>query len=290
MQRYQYLIGVIIGFALVLIPTHYVHAQSTPGISLGVISGATTEAGGKATFMVVLTTKPSANVILGLVSSDPMEGKLAVAAVTLSSANWNVPQTVAVTGVDDGDDDGDLLYTIITTPAISTDPTYNGANPADVTVINQDNDAAGFMITPISGDTTEAGGTATFTVKLSSRPQRNVNLGLTSSDLTEGTLSSGLLVFTPANWNTAQTVTVRGVDDPIADGKITYTIITAAAISGDSKYNGVDPANIPVFNVNNDTVSFVISPTAPMTTTEVGGTASFTIVPTSRPSADVTIN
>ena len=60
---------------------------------------------------------------------------------------------------------------------------------ADVAVTNTDNDAAGVTVTPIAGlTTTEAGGTATFTVVLTSQPTADVTIGLTSSDTTEGTV------------------------------------------------------------------------------------------------------
>ena len=74
-------------------------------------------------------------------------------------------------------------------------------------------------MTPTSGlTTTEAGGTATFTVVLTAQPTADVTIGLSSSDTTEGTVSPASLTFTGANWNTPQTVTVTGVDDLLADG------------------------------------------------------------------------
>ena len=47
---------------------------------------------------------------------------------------------VTVTGVDDGDVDGDVAYTIITASSVSDDPAYGGINPVDVAVINLDNE------------------------------------------------------------------------------------------------------------------------------------------------------
>jgi hypothetical protein len=117
-----------------------------------------------------------------------------------------------------------------------------------------DDDTAGFTISPISNNTTEAGGTGTFTVKLNSQPTANVTLGLTSSDTTEGTVSTPNLTFTANNWNVAQTVTVKGVDDVLIDGNIAYNIVTSAAISTDAKYNGFNPQDVAVANIDNDTV------------------------------------
>ena len=109
-----------------------------------------------------------------------------------------------MTGVNDDLDDGDVAYTIVTAAATSADANYNGINAADVSVTNTDNDAAGITVTPTSGlTTTEAVGTATFTVVLTSQPTADVTIGLSASDPTEGTVSSPSLTFTPANWNIA---------------------------------------------------------------------------------------
>ena len=61
---------------------------------------------------------------------------------------------MTVTGVDDALVDGNVAYTIVTAPATSTDPTYNGVDAADVAVTNTDNDAAGITVTPTAGLTT----------------------------------------------------------------------------------------------------------------------------------------
>src|SRR6186713_1419618 len=110
-------------------------------------------------------------------------------------------------------------------------------------------------VTPTTGlTTTEAGGTATFTVVLTTQPTADVTIGLTSSDTTEGTVLPASLVFTTANWNIAQTVTVTGVDDTLDDGNVTYTIVTAAVTSTDVTYNGVNPSDVTVTNTDNDAV------------------------------------
>ena len=120
---------------------------------------------------MALTTQPTADVTIALSTSDATEGTVAPASLTFTPANWNIAQTVTVTGVDDAVDDGDVTYSIVTAAATSADANYNGINAADVAVTNTDNDGSGITVTPISGlTTTEAGGTATFTVVLTSQP------------------------------------------------------------------------------------------------------------------------
>jgi hypothetical protein len=69
------------------------------------------------------------------------------------------------------------------------------------------------------------------------------------------------LSLTTANWNVAQTVTVTGVDDSSVDGNIAFTIVTAAATSTDSRYNGLNAANVSVTNNDDDTAGATISGT-----------------------------
>jgi hypothetical protein len=68
--------------------------------------------------------------------------------VVFTSANWNVPQTVTVTGLDDDLDDGNVAFTIVTGAGFGSDPAYSGLAVADVSVSNTDNDTAGILVNP----------------------------------------------------------------------------------------------------------------------------------------------
>jgi hypothetical protein len=263
--------------------------DDTANVIISPASGHTTEAGGIVTFTVVLSSQPSADVLIGLSSSDLTEGTVSPASLTFTSANWHASQAVTVKGVDDAVDDGDIKYKVVTT-ASSADALYGAIDPADVEVTNKDDDGAGVAVSPISGNTTEAGGTATFSVKLTSQPTANVTIPLSSSDLSEGTVSPASLTFTPAAWNTPQTVTVKGVDDQVDDGDVEYSIILAPAASTDPNYNGQNVADVAVVTVDDDTAGIIVAPTSGLVTTEAGGTASFTVKLNSQPTADVTID
>ncbi|MFZ1030213.1 MAG: Calx-beta domain-containing protein [Limnoraphis robusta] len=267
--------------------------NETPGITITPVNGLlTTEAGGSDSFEIFLNTEPVDDITIRISSSDITEGIVSTNAVTFTPDNWNIPQMVMVTGVDDNIDDDDILYTIITTPDITTtDPNYNRLNPADISVTNTDNDTAEIVVTPTSGlVTSEAGGSATFDVFLTSEPTANVILNLISSNTAEGILSRETLTFTPQNWQLTQRVTVTGVDDLIADGDINYSIITANAISSDGKYNGFNPEDIAVVNTDNETPGISISPTSGLVTNEAGETATFQVVLNTQPLDNVTLN
>ncbi len=260
--------------------------NDTSGFTVSAISGNTTEAGGTATFTVVLTAQPTADVSIGITSDDTTEGTVSAPSLTFTAGNWSTPQTVTVTGVNDDLDDGDIAYNIITAAATSADGNYNAINPADVAVTNTDNDASGFTVSAISGNTTEAGGTATATIVLTAQPTADVTVGITSSDTTEGTVSPASVTFTSGNWSTPQTITATGVNDDLDDGDIAYSLVTAAASSADGNYNGINPADVNVTNTDNDTSGFTVSAISG-NTTEAGGTATFTVVLTAQPTADV---
>ncbi|MEO8216430.1 MAG: Calx-beta domain-containing protein [Acidobacteriota bacterium] len=250
----------------------------------------TSEAGGTASFTVRLSSTPTSNVTINISSSDSSEGTVSQSSLTFTPANAFNPQTITVTGVDDTIIDGSVGYSIITAPAISTDPVYSGRDAADVSVSNLDNDVAGIIVTPASGlVTSEAGITATFTVRLSSTPSADVTIALSSSDTTEGTVSPASITFTPANWNQPQTVTVTGVDDTMADGNINYSVITAPASSADANFNGVNGSDVSVINNDNDSPGITVSPTSGLVTNEGGGIATFQVVLNTTPTSDVTI-
>ena len=263
------------------------------GITVSPVSGLTTSEGGDtAMFTVVLDSEPIAEVSIALSSSDTTEGTVTSVPLTFTAANWSQPQTVMILGVNDDVDDGDVTYTILTAAAVSDDANYQGYDAADVAVTNlDDGDEAGITVSPVLGLTTsEGGGTATFTVVLNSEPTAEVSIALSSSDTSEGTVTSLPLTFTAANWNQAQTVTITGVNDDVADGDIAYTILTAAAVSDDANYQGYDAADVAVTNLDDgDEVGVTVSPVLGLTTSEGGDTAMFTVVLESEPTAEVSI-
>src|SRR5690606_11737528 len=116
-----------------------------------------------------------------------------------------------------------------TVALISSDPSVDASNTATGTIT--DNDTAGVTVSPISGNTTEGGGTATFTMVLNSEPTGDVTIPLSSSDTDEGTLLGVTgVTFNSTNWDLPQTITVTGVDDSVVDGDSTYAIITGDVV------------------------------------------------------------
>lgn len=112
-----------------------------PGINVSPTSGlVTSEDGDSDTFSVVLASPPTANVTIGINSSDTTEGTVSDTTLIFTRTNWDVPRIVTVTGVDDGLTDGDVAYSVVVGIATSADSGYHGLNPPNVGVTNLDNE------------------------------------------------------------------------------------------------------------------------------------------------------
>lgn len=114
-------------------------------------------------------------------------------------------------------------------------------------------------VSAISGNTTEAGGSATFTTVLDSQPTAAVSIDLSSDDTSEGTVAPATLVFDDSNWDIPQVATVTGQDDDIVDGDITFNIITGSTVSSDPGYSGIVVIDVVVSNEDDD-----VAPPAPV--------------------------
>ena len=90
--------------------------------TVSVSEGATTE-----TFTVVLDVEPVGNVVFDITSADTGEATVSPATLTFTTGNWNNPQTVTVTGVDDFIIDGNQTTTVtVSVDSASTDDNYDG--------------------------------------------------------------------------------------------------------------------------------------------------------------------
>jgi streptogramin lyase len=259
---------------------------TNPAYMVAPTSLVTSETGTTANFSLVLNNQPTADVTVTLSSTMPGQGTLSQPVVTFTPANWNAAQTVTVTGLDDHLLNGDQTYQINGTAA-SADASYNGLTMAPVIIVNREADVAGLTVTPTAIQTSMTGGTASFAVALTSIPAGQVTVALASTNAAEGTLSQTSLTFNAADWNVAQTVTVTGQNDPSATGDVTYQI-TGSAASGDANYRGLTMTPVTVTNVF-PTAGFVVTPTS-LTTSELGTSASFSLVLTTQPAYSVTVN
>ncbi|MDM8528025.1 Ig-like domain-containing protein [Anaerolineales bacterium HSG24] len=254
------------------------------------------------TFLVKLTTDPTANVTVAFTSTNA-RCTVSASPVTgiLNAANRTTGITATVIAVANQIDDGDTSCPI-QVGATSTDGDYNNISD-DVTVAVSDDDDAGIEVTT-TGDlvTTEKGVTEIFNIVLTSEPTDTVTISLSTDDPTEGTVTSQV-TFDATNWDTAQTVNVTGVDDDETDGNIDYTVIISPATGGgydglkaggDAESHkpgtGVEVIVVWVNNEDDDTIGFSLSKTDGLNTSEAGEKDSFTMQLNTKPFAPVIVN
>ena len=221
----------------------------------------TTEAGGTARFTVALTSQPTDEVTIDLSSLDPTEGLVASTRLVFTSANWNSPQELVVTGVDDSDVDGDVAYVIRTAAAVSADPMYNERDAADVDVMNLDNDAQ--TITISVGDVSVIEGndgvtsTLSFIAQLSQASTSTVTarFSTTGGTATAGEdyvpVSNGLVTFRPGALTQRISITVHG-DALIEDDET--VLVTLSDVVG----AGIDRAEAVGTIRNDDTIAGLV--------------------------------
>ena len=252
----------------------------------------TTESAGTATFTVTLASEPTGTVVLAVASTNTAEGTVSAASLTFTATTWNTAQPVTLTGVNDSPAvaDGNQPYTVTLTvnQGSTADPIYDALSAVTVYAVNADNEY-GLDLPVTSGlTTTETGGTATFPVALLTQPASAVTVSVTSRDPSEGTASPSSLTFTPTTWNTNQTVTVTGVDDPIDDGEVTWAVRLDPS-SNDPNYNGLDNEDVSVTTTDNDAAPTVTLALSPTSIAENGGMATVTATLNRASSAATTV-
>ena len=154
---------------------------------------------------------------------------------------------------------------------------------ASVTVAVTDDDTRAVGFSPAEGLSIDEGGTGTFTAKLSTLPTGTVTVSVTSGDTAAATATPASLTFTTSDWSTAQTVTVKGVQD--ADGSDESVTISLAASGAD--YASVS-ASVTAAVDDDETQAVVVSP-ASLSIAE-GATGTFTAKLSTVPTGDVTVS
>ncbi|MCP4849192.1 MAG: hypothetical protein GY899_14720, partial [Verrucomicrobiaceae bacterium] len=136
----------------------------------------------------------------------------------------------------------------------------------------------GFSVSESSRTVSESGSTQTFTVVLTGNPSSDVVIDVASNDTGEATVSASSLTFTSSNWDTAQTVTVTGIDDDVDDGDQTSTVtLSVNDSSSDDNFDPLADQTVSVTTTENDTAGFTLSGTT-ASVSETGTTDTFTVV------------
>ena len=246
-----------------------------PGITFTPAS-LTVGEGGVGMYGVKLNTAPTSDVTVAISSSNP-DVTVMPNSLTFTSSNFAANQQVTVSAGQDADAANDMA-TLTHNPSGAN---YGSVSNAILMVTVTDDDTAGLMLsTPTLG--VDEGGQATYTVKLQTQPTTTVTVTVSSDDTGAATVSGSTLRFTTSNWNTAQTVTVRGVND----GDSTDETVTVTNTASGGEYAGVT-ASVTVTVDDDDTPGITFTPAA--RTIREGATGTYDVKLNTAPTADVTV-
>ena len=237
-------------------------------------------------YTLVLDTEPTHEVTI-LVSLTTSDDDLTAAPTTLTftTGNWDVERTVTVSAADD--DDGEAGVAIIKHNAVSDDSVYDGIPTPGVRATEKENDEIEVIISPTALSVPE-GGSATYTVRLGTKPLEAVTVEATRDQLSDDDLTvssdtdtdtktdSVTLLFTDLNWNTGQTVTVSAAEDD--DQVNDVAIFSHNTASQDDDYNDIPVDPVTATEADNDRDQ--TRPSVAITTeasVPVGGTFEVTI-------------
>lgn len=212
-------------------------------------------------FSLTKSLAADASVTLDFSSSDLTEGTVSPSQLVFDDSNWHQIQSITVTGENDNIIDGDQVYKILIDTTVVNDLSYQSVALGDLVLKNTDNDFGNFTVSAISGNTTEASGTATFSISMDQAPSEDITVYLESNDLTEGTVNPTSIVFSSSDW-TEKIITLTGVDDNELDGDISYRINLSAELSDNSKFPGGIDDYVVLVNEDNE-----VDNTAPSVTT-----------------------
>ncbi|WP_156013092.1 beta strand repeat-containing protein [Thioalkalivibrio sp. HK1] len=255
------------------------------------------EGGASGSFNVSLSRAPSTSqTTVSIVSGDPGALRVSPSSLVFDLLNHSTAQTVTVTTVQDSDyanESVDITFSISAGGLVAPDTTKS------VSVTDNDGPPGNITVSPSGTLAIDEGDTGTFTVALDTQPARAVTVSLTSGDTGAVSVSPASLTFTPANYGTARTVTVTGVQD--SDYAHENAAITLSATDGidapdatkrisvtdDDTPPGnftLTPSTVDLFegNTGTFTVMFDTAPNQPVTVSiSSGDTGAVTISPAS---------
>lgn len=272
-------------------PVQVYRLDSDPGFVIEESNGTTevTE-GGKDSYTVRLATPPTDGVIVQL--SHDAQVTLSASRLTFDAFDWDEAKTVTVTGVDDKVDEAPTVYSLVRHQVFSNDGVYGGLTARDVNVTVRDFDTTGITLQQTGSGTavSEAGGTDTYTLVLTSKPPSKVTIGL-SSPGGQLTLPSQV-EFLPSNWNVTQTVTVAAQNDSVAEGP--HTAFIHHAVTGPTGWAGLSVPDVSVAITDNDAAGLVITstggPSQPDKVYENGSGDGFNVRLSSKPVTPITVS
>ena len=258
-----------------------VRDDETPGVSIRP-EELTIAEGGRDSYEVVLTSKPSHEVTVTITHGGDADIDSAPDRLTFSSSNWETAQAVTVAAVQDGDARDDTAT--LSHSVASADGDYNRVTVSAVDVTVRDDETPGVSIRPEELTIAE-GGSDSYEVVLTSKPSHEVTVTITHSGDRDISIGDQELTFTDSDWETAQTVTVSAAQDD--DARDDVATLSHSVASADTDYNGIAVPEVAVTVTDDETAGVKVAPTRLAIPEDASTT--YTVALTSRPSRPVVV-
>lgn len=230
---------------------------------------------GTATFTVSLSAAPpSGSVVVDLVSNNTSVATINIAQLTFTTANYNVPQTITVTGVNNNTvPDASTTISLAVNDALSYDG-YDGVT-ATVSVNVTNDDTAGFIVAPVTLTINEGGPAGQFTIVLTAQPLADVVFDLVNVAPVNTTHLSQV-TFTTANWNVPVVVTVTAIEDILDADRTDVIAVTVNQALSDNSFDALSAQNVTI-NIEDNDPPVITGCPANITVTTSPGTCSATV-------------
>ncbi|MFN9719403.1 MAG: GEVED domain-containing protein [Planctomycetota bacterium] len=215
-----------------------------------------TEANGADTVTVRLINRPLSDVVFSVSVTDLTEATATPSSLRFTTSDWDIPQTISLSSVDDNFVDGNILsHLVISVRPSQSNDAFDLLSDSMVAVTTLDNETAGLFTVQSNGSTSvsENGTTDTIQVRLIAPPVSNVVFTVQASNTAEATVAPATITFTPQNWNVLQTITVTGVDDLLFDKTQTSQITIAVdPLNSQDAFDSLVPTVISVSTLDNE--------------------------------------
>ena len=244
----------------------------TPSGPLGIVVSSTTLSlpeGTTRQLMVSLTQPPPGALLVTLESSDDTKVGISPTAVLFGPTDWNVPQTVTVSGKQDADTSNEAKTITLRSTGV--------ANPVVINANVTDDDGLSLAVSAPAVDITE-GANGTVAVHLSAQPPSNVVITVATANSNIATTSQSTLTFTPTNYAVDQTLTITGMQDADTVNNMTAIDFTSPLLM---------QSTIMVQVTDDDVMG--IAPSSTTISAPEGSTETFTVQLNQQPASSMTV-
>ena len=251
-----------------------------PNVEISATTINLTEGMSSNSYSLWLSLPPTAPVTVTL--SGESELVFEPASLTFDNSNWDTPQTVQLTYLNNDLAEGLQEY-ILSHVITSDDNNFNDLQIENIKIQVTDDDSPAIYLST-NNITVNENDINSYNITLNSQPTSDVIVSLTTSENT--TLNPTTLIFTYNNWNIPQNITVSAHDDHLDETEHQHEPIHHQLSSDDPNYDNLIVSDITVKIIYIESVLFSTN----NTDINKGETGNITVYLNTAPIQPITVN